>query len=126
MLEIGLKYTKEKIIKENESAKYVESGDLEVFSTPSLIAFMENCAMNCVKKYINENDTTVGISINIKHLQANLIGEKIKGEAKLTNIDGRKLTFEVLVTSDRGEIGKGIHERFIVSREKFINKLKKF
>jgi predicted thioesterase len=126
MLEIGLKYIQEKTIKENESAKNIGSGDLEVFSTPSLIAFMENCAMNCIKNHINEEDTTVGISINMKHLQANLIGEKVKGEATLINIDGRKLTFEITVTSDRGEIGKATHERFIVNREKFINKLKNF
>ena len=74
---------------------------------------------------LGEGDTTVGISVNIKHLKANLIGDELTCTATLDKIEGRKLTFIVEAKDTHKVIGKGIHERFIINNEKFMNKLQK-
>lgn len=124
MLKEGMILTLEKIVKESETAAKVASGALEVFSTPMLIAFMENTAFTLVQKEMNEGDTTVGISVNIKHLKANLVGDKLKCEAKLVKIDGKKLDFIVKVFYNDILVGEGEHSRFIVNEEKFLSKLR--
>lgn len=119
-------------VNKNNTATALGSGDMEVFATPAMTALMENAATNAAAIYIKnemdeENLTSVGISLNISHEKASAVGKKIKALALLTAVDGRKLTFKVSAfeESDTNEtlIGQGTHERFIVNREKFMNKL---
>ena len=66
---------------------------------------------------------TVGTLVNIEHLRACKVGTKVWAEAELTAIEGRKLSFNVTACDDKGVIGKGYHERFIVDPERFMGKL---
>ena len=47
---------------------------------------------------------------------------KVTCESELTGIDGRKLTFYVKAYDEKGVIGEGTHERFIIQNEKFQKK----
>lgn len=125
MLKEGIILKQEKRVLESETASKVASGGLEVFSTPMLIAFMENTAYNLVQEYLECGDTTVGIAVNIEHLKANLVGDKIECIAKLEKIDGKKLDFDLIVTYNDEIVGRGKHSRFIVNIEKFVGKLKR-
>lgn len=51
------------------------------------------------------------------------MGAEVTASAVLTEVDGRKLTFEVRAWDDKGTIGEGRHVRFIVDRERFLAKL---
>ena len=124
MLKEGMSLTLEKIVSENETAAKIASGALNVFATPILIAFMENASFELVQKELPTGETTVGTSVNIKHLKANLIGDKIKCVSVLEKIDGKKLEFSVKVYHGDNLVGEGTHGRFIVNEEKFLNKLK--
>ena len=53
------------------------------------------------------------------------MGDNVTATAKLTAVDGRKLTFEVSAADSKGVIGKGTHERFIIDNEKFMAKVNK-
>lgn len=119
-----MKLVLEKTVRAEETAAKVASGALEVFSTPMLIAFMENTAFNLAQKELETGDTTVGISINIKHLKANLIGDLLKCEALLTKIEGKKLFFQVKVTFGEDIVGEGEHIRYIVNEKKFIERIR--
>lgn len=125
MLKEGMQLIQSKVVNESETAAKVASGALEVFSTPMLIAFMENTAFNLAQKELVEGDTTVGISVNIKHLKANLIGDKLSCIATLEKIDGKKLDFSVKVLHGETVVGEGEHSRFIVNEKKFLEKLNK-
>lgn len=125
MLKEGTVLIQEKIVSENETAAKIASGGIEVFSTPMLIAFMENTAFNLAQTEMAEGETTVGIEINVKHLKANLPGDKVICEAVLEKIEGKKLFFTIVVTSDGETAGKGTHTRYIVNEKKFVEKLKK-
>lgn len=125
MLKEGMQLIQSKVVNEGETAAKVASGALEVFSTPMLIAFMENTAFNLAQKELAEGDTTVGISVNIKHLKANLIGDELSCIATLEKIDGKKLDFSVKVLHGETVVGEGEHSRFIVNEKKFLEKLNK-
>ena len=68
---------------------------------------------------LEEGFTTVGISVNVKHLSATPLGMKVEINSDLIKVDGRALTFKVEAYDEKGLIGEGIHERFIVNNEKF-------
>lgn len=122
MLTEGLKCTKEIVVTEEMTAKYVGSGTLEVFATPAMISLMENTAYESVAQYLEEGCGTVGTALNVKHVAATPLGMKVTCEAELIKVDGRALTFQVKAYDACGLIGEGLHERFIITEEKFMKK----
>ena len=122
MMKIGMNGTASVTVNEDNTAKKVGSGLLPVFSTPSMIALLEMAACNCVTDYLDEGSSSVGTLINVKHLAATPIGMTVTATATLTEIDGRRLVFDISVSDETSLIGSGTHERFIVFSEKFLEK----
>lgn len=122
-MEIGLKHVSTATVSDANTALALGSGDMEVFATPAMVALMENAAMEVVTPHLPEGDTTVGAMIEISHVKPSAMGETIKAEAILEEIDGRKLTFKVKASDSKGIIGEGKHIRYIVGRERFLSKL---
>ena len=115
----------EYIVDEQYTAKHIGSGRVEVLATPAMILFMENTALNCVQKYLPENYTTVGVSVNVKHLNPVPKSEKVIVEARIDRVEDRKIVFYEVVKWRGIIIGEGIHERYIVNIHKFIDKINK-
>lgn len=124
MIQTGLEFSSTTIVKNIYTALAMDSGDMNVFATPAMIALMENAAMNAVAKDLPKGFTTVGISINTTHIKASPLQETITAKAILTEIEGNKLTFDVVANDSKGIIGEGKHIRFIVDRQRFLEKLK--
>lgn len=121
-IKVGLKNTVTEKVTDKNTAKTMGSGSLDVYATPAMTCIMEKAATEALEPLLTEGWTTVGISLNIQHKAATPIGLNIRAEARVTAVDGRKITFEVKAFDDREEIGSGTHERFAVMKEKFMAK----
>ena len=125
MLEAGIKNTKDMIVTEENTAKAVGSGGLEVFATPALIALAEKTAYESVVPYLEEGQGTVGTNIDIKHIAATPVGMRVVCETELIEFDAsnpRRLLFSVNVYDEVEKIAEGTHERFIINNDKFMGK----
>ena len=122
-LEPGLKGSAETFVVHENTAAAVGSGALEVFATPSMIALMEKAALETVKPFLAEGESTVGTEIHVTHDSAIPLGFTVTAEAELVEVDRRKLSFKVLARSGDEIIGKGTQTRFIVSQERFMQKV---
>lgn len=123
MIEVGIKGKQELIADIKHSASVIGSGNLELFSTPSMIALMENTAASSIAGYLDEAEGSVGTALNIRHLAATPLGMKVCCESELIEVDRKRLIFEVKAFDERGLIGEGTHERFIVNNDKFMAKV---
>ena len=119
-MEIGIIGTQKVTVTEDKTAKAMGSGELNVFATPAMIALMENTAYKSVAEYLEPGQGTVGTLMNVSHVAATPMGMQIKCETKLVEIDRRRLVFEVKASDEKGLIGEGTHERFIVDNAKFM------
>lgn len=122
MLEKGLKYSKETVCDENNTAAAVGSGSLRVFSTPALLTLMELCCAEAVLPCLEGGQSTVGTSVCLKHIAATPVSMKVKAECELVEIDRRRLVFNVKAFDESELIGECEHERFIVNNDKFLSK----
>jgi fluoroacetyl-CoA thioesterase len=120
----GVSLTKKFVVREEHSAKHLGSGDVAVLSTPSMILFMENTALELAQRYLPEGKTTVGIGVDVRHLRAAPVGAEIEVRAELLSVDGKRLVFWVEAWWGDKKIGHGLHERAIVDREEFLQKVK--
>jgi len=122
MLKPGILGKQQALVSHSNSAAAMGSGLLEVFSTPSMIALMESAASSSVQKYLEPGKTTVGISINAKHLSATPLGMTVECESELVEVDGRRLVFKITAIDKAGVIGTTTHERMIISSKPFMEK----
>ena len=94
-----------------------------VFATPALVGLLEEAAIGCVAPTLDDGAGTVGTSVNVQHLAATPIGLTVTATARLVEVDGRRLVFEVEAHDDKEPIAKGMHERFLVgSMERFVER----
>ena len=105
------------------TAKAVGSGLIEVFSTPMMIALMEEAACDALEGDLESGQSSVGMAVNIEHLAASKLGESIVASATVTAVDKRKITFDIKASDSKKEIGKGTHTRYIIDVERFMSKL---
>lgn len=123
-MQTGISYTSTEEVTPQMTAIAMGSGDMEVLATPCMAALMENAAMLAVRPALEEGQTTVGSMIHTTHLHPTPVGATIHATATLTAIEGRKLTFAITAEDPNGVIGEGTHVRYIVDRQRFLNKLK--
>lgn len=124
-LQEGISITVESAVTKDDTALKYDSGLVEVFATPAMIALMESAAYRLVAPYLPEGHGTVGIEISTTHVKATPVGMKVRATATLVSIEGRVLGFELVASDEEGEIGRGTHIRSIINTEKFMAKLKK-
>ena len=122
MLEINIQGRAEAVVCEENTARSMGSGDLPVFATPCMVALMEEASLGSVAPHLEEGQSTVGTKICVSHDSASPVGMKVWAESTLTEIDGRRLVFEVRAYDECGMIGQGTHERFIIKKQRFLEK----
>ena len=121
-MEIGAKFKVTIKVEEKDTAMAHRSGTLAVLATPRMIALMEESAYKCIDKYLEEGQSSVGTYLDVKHLAATPVGMEAYAESEVTEVDGRRVVFSVKAYDEKGLIGEGKHERFVVLSEKFVAK----
>lgn len=113
--------TIERKVERANLASVMKSGSLDVLATPQMIAWMEEAACLCLD--LEAGQTSVGISMNTSHDAPSALGATISITAKMTDVQGRKVLYDVEAYDGKTCIGKGKHARFIVDAKKFLSKV---
>jgi len=119
VLTVGISGQATRLADETNTAQAMGSGDLLVFSTPSMVALMEEAAVRSVAPYLDEGQSTVGTAIDVRHTAATPVGMTVTCESRLTGVDGRRLTFAIRAYDEKGEVGSAAHVRAIVDAARF-------
>ena len=121
-LKTGLVGRAETIVTESNTAAAIGSGALPVFSTPHMIALMENASMNAIAPCLEDGQGSVGTKIDVAHVVATPMGMTVRAESTLIRIEGRMLSFEVRAWAGDELIGEGTHQRCIIYNQRFMEK----
>jgi fluoroacetyl-CoA thioesterase len=106
-----------------ESPEFVAMPD--VFATGFLVGFLEWACIKAINPHLDwPHEQTLGTHINVSHEAATPVGLEVRAKVKLIAVDGKKLTFEVEAHDGIDLISKGRHERFVISRQKFDERIK--
>ena len=119
MLQPGIKTEKSLTVTDANTAKTMGSGTLDVFATPAMVALIEQTAYTSIESELEPGWGSVGTSLNIQHLSATPVGMTVTATTELVEVDRRRLVFHAEVYDEKGLVGKGTHERFLVENEKF-------
>lgn len=110
-------------VTEADTAINMRSGEVPVLATPRLVALFEETAMKAIEGQLADNETTVGMRVQVDHLAPTAVGDVVTAEATLDKIEGRRLVFTVSAKDARGLVGAGKVTRVAVDVERFLEKL---
>jgi fluoroacetyl-CoA thioesterase len=128
-LQPGIEYTLRYIVPREKTVPFVyPESDLfcempEVFATAFMVGFLEWACMEALRPYLEDGERSLGTMINVTHQAATPPGMEISAKVTCTEVDGKRTVWEIEVRDEVDLIGKGTHERFTVSLEKFVAKL---
>jgi predicted thioesterase len=88
---------------------------VQVFTTPHLVALMERTCMRVLEPHYGENESSVGVGINMRHLAATPIGMKVTCRCRVAEVKRRIVAFEVEAFDDQEKVGEGTHWRAVVN-----------
>jgi fluoroacetyl-CoA thioesterase len=130
-LKVGIKYEHKFVIPQSKTvpALYPESEEFvampEVFATGFLVGFLEWACVRAIKPYLDwPSEQSVGTHINVSHQAATPPGLTVTANVELISVDGKRLVFNVEAHDGVDLISKGTHERFVINRHKFDERLK--
>ena len=121
----GLIGDSQTVVTEDNTAKHLGSGNVEVFATPEMVRLMEIAGVAAVDHLLPEGQRTVGVALDVKHLAATPLGMTVTARAELVAVEGRRLTFRVEAFDDVELVGEGTHQRYIVDVAQFQGRIEK-
>lgn len=98
-------------------------GDYDIFSTPQLVLLLEEAAIEALAPYLREDQASVGTKVEVAHTAATLLGQTVRATATVTEVDRRRVAFQITVEDDLEQIGSATHERFVIDVPGFEERL---
>jgi len=119
---VGLKGTANMVVTDADTALAVGSGTVAVLATPRVIALCEQATCKALAAHLPDGSTTVGMRVQLDHLQPTAVGGRVEAEAVLEKIEGRRLTFMVSASDTKGLVAAGKVTRVLVEVDRFMDK----
>ncbi len=130
-LKPGIRYQHKFLIPPTKTvpALYPESPEFlampEVFATGFMVGFLEWACIMAIKPHLDwPVEQSLGTHINVSHEAATPPGLEVTATVELLAVEGRKLIFSVSAHDGIDLIAQGTHERFVIDKARFDNKIR--
>jgi fluoroacetyl-CoA thioesterase len=121
----GLTGKCEMIVKEEDLVSRLGDVPVSVLSTPRLIQLLETAAIEAIRDHMAGDQISLGTGIRIQHLSATPLGMKVTANALLKRVKDNQLYFLVSAYDEKEKVAEGEHERVLVSKKRFLEKVEK-
>ena len=121
-LQPGSAATIERVVGDCDTSAAAGTSNVPVLATPSIILYAEQAIWAALDGRLEEGTSAVEHRVEISHLAPTPVGAKVRAEAILEAVEGRRLIFRVSVSDDRGLVAAGRFTRVIVSKDRFMEK----
>ena len=109
----GIELTVERRVDDALVTRHV--GGAGLFSTPAMIALMEQTSNKLVEPHLPPDMTTVGYEVCVRHVAPTEPGSTVTVTSRLKEVDGRKMLFDVECREGDKVVGFGTHRRSTVA-----------
>ena len=116
-LKPGLAVRKELVVDQERCIGFMGK-EGAVYATPRMVSDVEYSCRDYLLEHLDAGEDSVGAHVSIDHLAATPLGLTVTIEAKIVDVDRRRVTFEFTVQDPVELAGKGKHVRFVVESAK--------
>jgi len=116
-LKPGLQFSKAVTVDEARCIGFMGKEGM-VYATPRMVSDVEYACRDFLLQHLDPGEDSVGVRVEIDHLAATPLGLQVTIEAKVAEVDRRKVAFEFSVRDPVEQVGRGKHVRFVVESAK--------
>ncbi|KRF15323.1 thioesterase [Nocardioides sp. Soil797] len=110
-------------VSDDDTARAVGSGSLEVLGSPRLLAWCEAVTCDAIAATLADGQTSVGTRMSLEHTAPSKVGAEVVVTAAASYVDGRLVRFSVSARMNGKLVGSGEVTRVVVDAEKFMSRL---
>jgi predicted thioesterase len=120
---IGTSGQLEFTVEPKHTIEFATDGMPSILSTPILIGLLEKTARETLVPYLEAGERSVGGEVEIRHLAATPLGQKVTCTARVISAERSSVTFQIEARDEFELIARGIHKRAIIDVEKFARRV---
>jgi predicted thioesterase len=113
------------VVEQKHVIDFATDGMPAVLSTPNLIGLLERTARKALEPFLDADERSVGIEIELRHLAPTPLGAQVTCVARVFQVDGRKVNFQIEAREGTQLIARGLHKRAVVRVQSFANQVLK-
>ena len=113
------------VVEQKHVIDFATDGMPAVLSTPNLIGLLERTARKALEPFLDVDERSVGIEIELRHLAPAPLGAQVMCVARVFQVDGRKVNFQIEAREANQLIARGLHKRAVVRVQSFANQVLK-
>ena len=113
------------IVEQKHVIDFATDGMPAVLSTPNLIGLLERTARKALEPFLDADERSVGIEIELRHLAPTPLGAQVTCTTRVIQVDGKKINFQIEAKEGNQLIARGLHKRAVVRVQSFANQVLK-
>jgi predicted thioesterase len=102
---------------------FAEDGMPAVLATPRLIGLLERTAREALSPYLEPDERTVGVEIELRHVAPTPLGAKVTCHARVIGSDGPFVNYQIEARDEQELIARGTHKRAVIRTGRFARRL---
>ena len=112
-------------VEQKHAIDFATDGMPAVLSTPNLIGLLERTARQALQPFLEADERSVGIEIELRHLAATPLGQQVTCTARVIHVEGNKIGFQLEARDQRELIARGLHKRAVIRVQAFANQIQR-
>jgi len=113
------------VVEEKHCIDFATDGMPAVLSTPQLIGLLERTARQTLAPFLEPDERSVGVEIELRHLAATPLGAAVTCAARVISVDGRQIGFQIEARDQHELIARGLHRRAVIRTDSFAKRVRK-
>jgi len=111
------------VVESEHCIEFASDGMPAVLSTPNLIGILERTARGAISPFLEANERSVGVEIELKHLAPSPLGAQVTATARVIGFSGRLVDFQIEARDEHELIVRGVHRRAVIQIESFAKRV---
>ena len=113
------------IVREQHLIDFAQDGMPRILCTPWLIWFLEHAARNAMLPLLEQGESTVGVTVNVDHTAATLIGNEVTCRARVIYVDGPLISFQLEACDEHESVARGTHKLRVIEAARLARRVNK-
>ena len=113
------------VVEPKHCIEFATDGMPAVLSTPQLIGLLESNARRTLAPFLEPDERSVGVEIELRHLAATPLGAPVTCTVRVISVDGTRVGFQIEARDRHELIARGLHQRAVIRVDSFAKRVQK-
>jgi fluoroacetyl-CoA thioesterase len=113
------------VVEQQHCIDFATDGMPAVLSTPQLIGLLERTARQTLQPFLESDERSVGVEIELRHLAATPLGQQVTCTTRVISVDGTQVGFQIEARDQHELIARGLHKRAVIRVDSFAKRVRR-